>query len=162
MTVNRLQTDKTVCFIQVLYVARSHGVNSPVPWPPHEAGYKITGRTLLQTLLLLLTSVNVTEFTNLFREQSPIYKSLRGSLWTGTKFCIYRRWLPKCKLLNSQLTFLTNPTALLMAGEAQYTAPRSQIISFWFESAKQTLRKIIYMDCCWEYYSLWVRGRTEY
>jgi hypothetical protein len=34
-----------------------------------------------------------------------------------------------------------------MAGEAQYTAPRSEIISFWFELAKQMARKIIYMDC---------------
>jgi hypothetical protein len=34
-----------------------------------------------------------------------------------------------------------------MAGEAQYAAPRSQIISFWFKLAKQTARKVIYMDC---------------
>jgi len=56
---------------------RSLNVNSLVTWPPYKVGYKITGENI--TLKpAYLTSVNVTEFADLFHKPSPTYESLRG------------------------------------------------------------------------------------
>jgi hypothetical protein len=56
---------------------RSHNVNPCVTWPPYKVGYKIAGENIILKPPYL-TSVNVTEFANLFHEPSPNYENLRG------------------------------------------------------------------------------------